>query len=174
MKGIGINEPCSEIFSAMPKTEIGAYCDRCKFEVIDFTQMSSAQIREVLRKRNQQKTCGHISERQLETLNEEFSTWKQFRRKSAVLMSFLLVFGMALFSCSSADDRRAVIKWRESVLEWVSKSRTNCDVRPYNDSILTGEIGVINEDQIKTIQQYPTVDGGIGMDPEFRDYLREE
>lgn len=175
MKGIGIEEPCSENFAAMPKTELGAYCDRCRFEVIDFTQMSAPEIREALRARSSQKICGHITHVQMEDLNLGFENWRQQRvvLKRSLVIALLLVFGMNLFSCSAPEDRRAIYQWREKAMEWVAKTKPSCNVDPMADTTVTGQMMRLEED-IPSIEYHPAVDGGMVMDPEFIDYLEEE
>lgn len=175
MSGVRIDEPCSENFAAMPKTEQGAYCDRCSFEVIDFTTMTTEEIRQVLKERSNQKLCGHIEKEQLIELNLEFENWREQRLvvKQSLMIALILVFGMSLFSCSSQADQRTVLNWREHAMDWVTNSGTHHVVDSGMDTTILGEIECVPE-EIQTIEHYPTVDGGIGMDPEFREYLNEE
>lgn len=172
MASIRIDEPCSENFAAMPKTDMGAFCGRCRFEVIDFTAMTSDEIRAVLQARQDQRVCGHIGKDQLDDLHLDFMDWKQgqlaFRK--TLLMALLVVFGMTLFSCSSADDKQIVQAWRKETMAWVGKSisRTMSQTVLDSDDILTvtGEVCVKPDPN--------AVNGGLAFDPEYRNYLQEE
>ena len=101
MKKVAIPNPCSEDWNLMTPTEKGAYCDKCAFEVIDFTRMSNDDIKQYLTKNSSKRTCGHIEKGQLETINSNYHIWDtQSTRtfKSKFLYACLMVFGMALFT----------------------------------------------------------------------------
>ncbi len=158
----------------MPKTVMGAHCARCQFEVTDFTGMSPNEIRETLSARAGERVCGHIRKEQLVTLNEEFSTWHIETRTSnrvLLLSALILVFGLSLFSCTSTDDRRAVSTWRKNALEWTDKVGM-CGDRPSIDNTLTGEVSVVSSD-CEVINPPDLIDGEIGMDPSYLEYLQE-
>ena len=57
---INIPVPCTEDWNKMTPTDKGAYCDKCAFEVIDFTNQTPEEIKATLKSRMGQKTCGHI------------------------------------------------------------------------------------------------------------------
>lgn len=105
---IHIPTPCSEDWSKMTPTDKGAFCDKCAFEVIDFTNQSPEEIRDTLRERSGQRTCGHISKVQMELVNTNYHHWenqtvKTFRSK--FLYACIMVFGMALFtSCDNGGE----------------------------------------------------------------------
>ena len=98
---IGIPSPCGEDWNSMTPTEKGAFCDKCAFEVIDFTQQSPEEIRDTLKSRMRQKTCGHISRTQIDMVNTNYHIWENqsistFRSK--FLYACAMVFGMTLFT----------------------------------------------------------------------------
>lgn len=105
---INIPSPCTEDFSKMSSTEKGAFCDKCAFEVIDFTNHSPEEIKATLKSRMGQKTCGHISKTQMEMVNTDYHLWenqtlKTFRSK--FLYACLMVFGFSLFTgCGSSEE----------------------------------------------------------------------
>src|SRR3989338_956446 len=103
MNTIRIDEPCSENWNGMQPTANGAHCKKCSMEVIDFTCKSPTEIREILKTRIGQKTCGHILPSQLEMLNLDFDAWKKSggRARSTLVLTLILVFGISLFSCST-------------------------------------------------------------------------
>ncbi len=102
---IGIPSPCSEDWNKMQPTEKGAYCGKCQFDVIDFTAKQPEEIREILILRSGQKTCGHISNTQLDMVNTNYHIWENqsipvFRSK--FLYACMFVFGLTLFTgCES-------------------------------------------------------------------------
>lgn len=103
---IQIPTPCSEDWNKMTPTDKGAFCDKCAFEVIDFTSMSSIEIRETLQARSGSKTCAHISKTQLEVVNSDYHLWKNqssstFRSK--FLYACIMVFGMGLFTACTPN-----------------------------------------------------------------------
>jgi len=96
-----IPNPCSEDWSKMTPTEKGAYCDKCQFEVIDFTAMEPEEIKATLKAQAGKKTCGHVSKVQLEMVNSDYHLWENqtvsiFRSK--FLYACLMVFGFTLFT----------------------------------------------------------------------------
>lgn len=102
---IGIPNPCSENWNEMKTTERGAYCGKCQFDVIDFTAMQPEEIRSTLKVRSGQKTCGHISNTQMDMVNTNYHLWQNqsvtvFRSK--FLYACVLAFGLTLFTgCDS-------------------------------------------------------------------------
>lgn len=103
-----IPNPCSEDWSKMTPTQKGAYCDKCQFEVIDFTAMEPEQIKATLKAQAGKKTCGHVSKVQLEMVNTDYHLWENqavpvFRSK--FLYACLMVFGFTLFtSCGDGHE----------------------------------------------------------------------
>jgi hypothetical protein len=94
---LSISKPCSEKFSNFYPTEIGGYCDSCKKEVIDFTQMSE---RDILKHLDNElgKTCGYFRNVQIKTYSTPVtSDFKQkvnylgTRIASFILLSFLSI-----------------------------------------------------------------------------------
>jgi CarboxypepD_reg-like domain len=63
---LSIKKPCSENFSSFSKTNDGGFCQSCKKNVIDFTNMSDQEILTYLSSKKD-KTCGLFLESQLKT-----------------------------------------------------------------------------------------------------------
>lgn len=103
-----IPSPCSEDWNEMTPTDKGAFCDKCAFEVIDFTSMNAIEVRDTLQARAGSKTCAHISKNQLEVVNSDYHLWINqtpsiFRSK--FLYACMLTFGMGLFTaCSPSPE----------------------------------------------------------------------
>ncbi|MFN8281732.1 MAG: hypothetical protein U0U67_00855 [Chitinophagales bacterium] len=60
-----IPQPCHEDWNAMTENEKGRHCDVCSKVVVDFTNMSDAEVVDYLQQHAQQKTCGHFRSNQL-------------------------------------------------------------------------------------------------------------
>ena len=109
---INIPNPCGEDWNKMTPTEKGAYCDKCAFEVIDFSNQSPEEIKATLKSRMGQKTCGHISRTQMDMLNTNYHIWENqtlniFRSK--FLYACLMVFGFSLFTaCGTSEDEEEI------------------------------------------------------------------
>src|SRR5690606_21600296 len=114
---IRIPNPCGEDWNKMTPTEKGAFCDKCAFEVIDFSKNSPEEIKEILKSRMGQKTCGHISKTQMTLVNTDYHVWENqtvntFRSK--FLYACLMVFGFALFTgCEGAEEEEIKVGMME-------------------------------------------------------------
>lgn len=102
---ISINEPCHENWDGMTPNKNGAFCHSCAKDVIDFSKMGIAQIKNFFSKPEESgKICGRFKESQLQELSfddffSRFTYWN-FSRKFAVI--FFMAFGFWIFSNSSA------------------------------------------------------------------------
>lgn len=111
MKPIGIQTPCSENWNDMSPSEKGAFCKKCASHVHDFTQKSTAEIKDTLRSMLGQKVCGRMTVDQEIALNAEFEAWEfQSKRdvQRAMVFALVVVFGLTLFSCSDKQDEQKV------------------------------------------------------------------
>jgi hypothetical protein len=140
---IGIPKPCPENWDDMNPTEKGAFCTKCAFEVIDFTDKSPEDIRTVLTNRSGLTTCGHIKTSQLEMVNSNYHLWNSQSSKtfkSKFLYACLMVFGMGLFSgCNTSSDS---IQNEEDTDETIRMGMVEVDTT-YDypeDTIVEGEI----------------------------------
>jgi hypothetical protein len=107
-----IAEPCHEDWSKMTSTEKGAFCQKCSLEVVDFTGKSPFEIKELLIQEvaNKQRTCGRITNYQLDQLNDDFFQWKNDseRFRAIWVFSLIAVFGLGLFSCQNTLSKELV------------------------------------------------------------------
>lgn len=182
MNTIRIDEPCSENWNGMRPTDNGAHCAKCSLEVIDFTRKSPSEIRDILKSRIAQKTCGHILPSQLEMLNMDFEAWKRSggRARSTLVLTLLLVFGMSLFSCSSPEDRQTLQRLRAAA----TQVEHGFHKRPINERFVLGEMAVempaVNgqmvcpQEEIGIPYNESAVDGGISLDPSYIDHLKDQ
>jgi hypothetical protein len=65
---IKIENPCNEDWSKMTKAEQGRFCGSCQKNVIDFSKMSSREIKKILLNNNTQ-ICGRFNRQQLKNFN---------------------------------------------------------------------------------------------------------
>lgn len=118
MRNVKIENACSEIWNEMAPTEKGAFCQVCATNVIDFTNKSSLEIKQLLLANSGNSVCGRIKDQQLEQLNTEFELWKMNSSQSiqrAMVFSLLVVFGLTLFSCTNEKDKQAIQALQASV-----------------------------------------------------------
>ncbi len=62
---LSINKPCSANWDEMSPVEQGKFCGTCSLTVVDFTKMSTEEIKEYFLCHNKQKTCGRFKNSQL-------------------------------------------------------------------------------------------------------------
>jgi hypothetical protein len=165
MKNISIPEPCSENWNEMTPTEKGAFCQKCALEVIDFTNKSGDEIRDILALNIGSRVCGHIQPKQLDQLNDDFqacqlNTKQSFNR--VWIFSLLVVFGLTLFSCE--EDEAPVIQSIQHTAQSFFKSLPkNVEVRslPEVEQIPLVEPHVIG--QMRIPENLPVNDVNIDM-----------
>ena len=61
-----VQKPCAEKFQNFQPTANGGFCQACQKEVIDFTQMTDAEVLQYF-KNHSGKTCGRFQQSQLKT-----------------------------------------------------------------------------------------------------------
>lgn len=145
MKNISIPEPCSENWNEMTPTEKGAFCQKCALEVIDFTNKSSDEIRQVLAQNIGNHACMRIKNTQMDELNEDFSTWRINNQQSfnrAWVFTLLVVFGMTLFSC---QEEEPVIKQYQKVAQTILDNEEDVVENQVIDSTEVSEVSSIKQ-----------------------------
>lgn len=118
MKNVKIENACSEKWNEMAPNEKGAFCQVCATNVIDFTNKSSLEIKQLLLANSGNSVCGRIKTQQLEQINTEFELWQMNTKQSmqrAMIFSLLVVFGLTLFSCETEKDKQAIQAFQASV-----------------------------------------------------------
>jgi len=164
-----IPEPCHEKWDEMTPTEKGAFCQKCALEVTDFTKKSPYEIRDILTQKFQKKerSCGHITQRQLNDVNDIGFYWKneQHRFQSVWMVSLLAVFGLTLFSCQNTFTKELVSEMEEKgqvLLEEEEESSkepaTNEPDKATNDSLS-------NENVLKLPNIDVPFDGLVALKP---------
>lgn len=119
---ISIPEPCSEDWSKMTPTEQGAFCQKCALEVTDFTDKTSLEIKSILTAKfeSKQRVCGHIENRQLIQLNDDFIPWKSDQESFRAVWMF---------------SKEVVEKMNTSTELLMEEEKDTLDIAKLNDSL---------------------------------------
>jgi len=127
-----IKEPCSEDWSKMTATEKGAFCQKCALEVVDFTNKTAFEIKQTLLDEfsKSPRLCGHITNYQLNQINDEFFKWKNEREtfRAIWIFSLLAVFGLTLFSCQNTLSKEIISKLNAETNILLKSDSTKTDV----------------------------------------------
>jgi hypothetical protein len=79
---VSIPNPCPANWNAMASHEKGKFCHHCQHVVVDFTNMTDAQIKEYFRCSQKTQTCGRFSEAQLDGEKKpKTQFWSGLRQK---------------------------------------------------------------------------------------------
>lgn len=98
---VDIAEPCHENWNQMSPTEKGAFCGKCQIDVVDFSNKTALEVKQILHENIGKHLCGRFKKVQLEELNSEYLVWENqsiHTFQSKFLLACVLVFGMTLFS----------------------------------------------------------------------------
>jgi hypothetical protein len=98
---VDIAEPCHENWNQMSPTEKGAFCGKCQIDVVDFSNKTALEVKQILHDNIGKHLCGRFKKVQLEELNSDYLVWENqsiHTFQSKFLLACVLVFGMTLFS----------------------------------------------------------------------------
>lgn len=98
---VDIAEPCHENWNQMSPTEKGAFCGKCQIDVVDFSNKTALEVKQILHDNIGKHLCGRFKKLQLEELNSDYLVWENQSTQtfqSKFLLACVLVFGMTLFS----------------------------------------------------------------------------
>ncbi|TNE81531.1 MAG: hypothetical protein EP332_03825 [Bacteroidetes bacterium] len=111
-----IPNPCSEDWQAMTPNALGRHCDSCAKTVVDFTQMTDAEIQSYFTKSQGQRLCGRFKSSQLATFNLRLQTHSIQKPQQLFWAILLTVFGTSLFSCSNHQNQTlGEVEWVDSI-----------------------------------------------------------
>jgi len=145
MLQIKIPKPCHQSWNEMTPTSKGAFCSACSKEVVDFTNMSDAEVQSYFVNKSSDKVCGKFTNGQIARIRIHISPnifyskiagWKKF------MAIVLLAFGSMLFGCDVTQD------------EVVGKP---INMEQKHQIELTGDTVVINANTTGTILGTPPV-----------------
>jgi hypothetical protein len=107
---IRIPQPCSEDWNAMTPDQTGKFCGSCCKSVIDFSNKTDTEIKDILMASQGQKICGHFKKTQVDRpLNLKINLQELPHNMSvarAFAVALLMVFGTVLFSCTTHKDQK--------------------------------------------------------------------
>lgn len=103
-----IDNPCHESWTGMHANNDGRFCNACQKTVVDFTQMSDAQLVEWFARKTEEKTCGRMNDDQL---NRVLAAPPQSRKLPWPQLWRLLLTGWLISSeaCSSPTMGEPII-----------------------------------------------------------------
>ncbi|WP_395066006.1 hypothetical protein [Flavobacterium sp.] len=113
---ITIPKPCHEDWDGMKVTSIGRFCNVCTTEVVDFTDISSDEIRSYLAKNN--TVCGRFKNDQLDSVTIQIPTqvlFSQVHFHKIFMLALLITMDASLFSCQNANGTKQKIESIEVV-----------------------------------------------------------
>ena len=105
-----IEKPCHEDWNKMASNELGRHCQLCEKTVVDFTKMSSEEIKEYLLKKSNERICGRILKEPVKRIPSKKEQWFNNQRlrinqkigfipMRTSLLSILSIL-MVLFGCN--------------------------------------------------------------------------
>lgn len=127
-----VSKPCSEKFNQFKPTQNGGFCSSCSKEVIDFRNMSDAQLTKFF-KNKKENTCGVFYKTQLKSYTSEYMPQKTRQH------TFLKIIGFAFLSMIYINNMQAQEKKPSTAI--VEKSANNKPSKPVKlGSMITGII----------------------------------
>ncbi|GAA4057531.1 hypothetical protein [Flavobacterium chungnamense] len=115
---ITVPKPCHEDWNAMIPSDRGRFCKACTTQVVDFTNMSTDQIRDYLSKNT--NVCGRFKNEQLDSVIIQIPKsviFSQVHFQKMFMLALLISMGTSLFSCQNSDGIKQKIETVEVVEE---------------------------------------------------------
>lgn len=109
MEKLSINNPCKENWNTFEKRSEGGFCQSCKKTVVDFTNKSNDEIREMLHQKSNEKVCGKFAIGQIESYNISYKEWYSSNStemmQSRFVWALVLAFGISLFNLQTGHSQ---------------------------------------------------------------------
>ncbi len=170
---ISIKEPCNEDWTKMTPTQKGAFCQACALDVVDFTNKTPLEIKFLLAEElsSDSRTCGRITNHQLDQINDEFFKWKSESEsfRAIWLFSMVAVFGLTLFSCQNTHTKEMVNQLQLDTTQMLASldtlgMTTVLDTNKTNDSLMTyGNWDVLIKNPWEEVYWQGTIAPDIGI-----------
>jgi len=107
---IRIPEPCNEDWNKMQPDATGKFCGSCCKSVVDFSNKTDTEIRDILMEYKGRKVCGHFKKTQVDrplNIRINFNNLpKNMSSTKAFAVAIFLVFGTLLFSCTNERNEK--------------------------------------------------------------------
>ncbi|MCB9223345.1 MAG: T9SS type A sorting domain-containing protein [Crocinitomicaceae bacterium] len=160
MKNIHIPEPCHENWADFTPTQKGAFCHSCKIDVVDFSDKSPEQVKQILKENAGKHMCGRFKKSQLDELNEDFYAWENQSVKSLqskFLYACLIVFGMSLFTSCNLNEKHVL---GEIAMEW-NTNKENAQLDPFTPAA----VKPVEKDTTKKMVENELIKGKVKYTP---------
>lgn len=108
-----IKAPCPENWDKMKIGLRGRFCDKCQFEVVDFTKMSREEVITYLYHHRQERVCGRLGTKQLDYHQDMLISIRSVLRKnsnSSMAFYLLTVGSLLLMQCEEPELKRADVQ----------------------------------------------------------------
>lgn len=115
---VTVPKPCHEDWNLMIPSDRGRFCNACTTQVVDFTNMSSDEIRDYLSKNT--NVCGRFKNEQLDSVIIQIPksvVFSQVHFHKMFMLALLISMGTSLFSCQNSDGTKQKIENVEVVEE---------------------------------------------------------
>ena len=109
-----IEKPCHEDWNKMAPNQLGRLCQLCEKTVVDFTKMSSEEIKEYLSNRGNERICGRILKEPVKRIPSKKEQWFNNQRlrinqkigfiPMRISLLSILSFLMILFGCNQTTE----------------------------------------------------------------------
>ncbi|MFN0255626.1 carboxypeptidase-like regulatory domain-containing protein [Pedobacter ureilyticus] len=121
---IAIPDPCQQRWDDMSQTANGKFCSHCSTEVIDFTQMTTAQLQAYFQNATQ-PICGRIDSFQLHRLNHPPALHTQ---QTGFSLKIAMASVMALLVSTKVNAQQMVAKSQTATHLSSTTAKTNTKV----------------------------------------------
>jgi hypothetical protein len=133
-----IPQPCHENWDAMSPKEQGRYCASCKKVVVDFTDMSDAQVLAYFKK-PQGSVCGRFYSDQLER-----PLTPPPKRLPWIRYFFSILVPAYLFSCRSQTQGKVMKDTDQEISNRITKGETTEQMVPLVGMLVREEIEIVH------------------------------
>ncbi|MEO6305990.1 MAG: T9SS type A sorting domain-containing protein, partial [Bacteroidia bacterium] len=125
----------------------GKFCNSCSKSVVDFTNKTDDQIRDILLEHKNEKVCGHFKKTQINrplNITIDFNNLpKNMSTTKAFAVALFLVFGTFLFSCTDLQGKKVdTIEVVNNKPEEITMGITIPNILP-EDTIPASKIGEV-------------------------------
>ncbi|EDP97062.1 hypothetical protein U8527_01930 [Kordia algicida OT-1] len=125
-KFLKLNKACSEQWDTMKPNEKGSFCDVCAKNVIDFTELSTLEISEKIKK-SKGEICARLTKTQLETPLIDLEIQKNYKLPySNIAATVLLASTLAIGNTAYAQNEKVPTEFVQNTeLSSTSKIKRN-------------------------------------------------
>lgn len=131
---IVIQNPCSENWNKMNKTEKGRFCESCNHIVIDFTNMTNEEIESYFEVNSRDNICGNYKKSQVYVPKETYSFKNKLLKLNLKPLNLILLL-MSFFVSSCMMGKRLVSKPIENDTAKDTLSKKLNEIKNPKDSV---------------------------------------